>query len=409
MALQRKILFGQCSTVYSPAQLAYMHEYDWEPMFSLPLAAATNLATCESDCWGAGAGSGGAPQWYDNGFEFWVDLETWLVSYEGAPITRDTATSYYQSTYGTCMSYVESLPGFKGVYLETGFDNGITWLNTRSAAAGNYPIFNAITPQVYTPLASASVSCPTSPGMTNAQDLLWRADHVSEMCFEIWIPAETRECITIGNYLHANRPDMPFGLESGIIWMGGDYYYNGDVYAGSYGFGDGLSVNDRMNVATACVSAAKQQLTAGAFDNFVLLAEMDLSDLQVEWDFFNSLNLGEPATLSSTPLSQRGTPPYYRRASQCFKFGASARTWSPPPPDTFTNTGNEIIMLKSTASASHTVTVTGTHETENYTLALSQNTPAFLGPYPVATFGTTPTITYDNSNLYVSILKDMPV
>ena len=76
------------------------------------------------------------------------------------------------------------------------------------------------------------------------------------------------------------------------------------------------------------------------------------------------------------------------------------------PPDTFVNTGNEVIMLKNAGSGSttHTITVTGTSATENYTLAIQPDRATFLGPYPVATFGNTPTITYDNTNLYVAIL-----
>ena len=85
------------------------------------------------------------------------------------------------------------------------------------------------------------------------------------------------------------------------------------------------------------------------------------------------------------------------------------------PPDTFVNTGNEVIMLKNAGSGSttHTITVSGTTpngltKTQNYTLTLSPNQGTPIGPYPVDLFGFNPTITYDTTNLYVSIIKDTP-
>ena len=122
--------------------------------------------------------------------------------------------------------------------------------------------------------------------------------------------------------------------------------------------------------------------------------------------YHDALNLIRPFT--GTPikpvqqLEQKGHIPAYGGASVC--------TYPPTLVDTFTNTGNEIIMLKSwSGTSTHTITVSGTlpnglTKTQNYTLTLSplQGTP--LGPFPVDQFGFNPTITYDNNNLYVAIL-----
>ena len=103
-------------------------------------------------------------------------------------------------------------------------------------------------------------------------------------------------------------------------------------------------------------------------------------------------------------MTQKGHIPAYGGASICTYPATS------PLVDSFANTGNERIMLKNAGSGcrTHAVTVTGTSATENYTLAIQPDRATFLGPFPVATFGTLPTISYDNTNLYISIIKDAP-
>ena len=123
--------------------------------------------------------------------------------------------------------------------------------------------------------------------------------------------------------------------------------------------------------------------------------------------FFNdSLNLTYPQT--GTPikpvqqLNQKGHIPAYGGAAIC--------TYPPTLVDTFTNTGNEIIMLKSySGTTTHTITVTGTTlsgftTTKKYTLTLSPNQGTPIGPFPSDQFGPTPKIYYDNTNLYVAII-----
>ena len=120
------------------------------------------------------------------------------------------------------------------------------------------------------------------------------------------------------------------------------------------------------------------------------------------WD---SYNFTEPGTKGSQGMSQQGITPYYGTASYC--------THDPPLVDTFVNTGNEVIMLKNAGSGSttHTITVSGTTpngltKTQNYTLTLSPNQGTPIGPYPVDLFGFNPTITYDTTNVYVSIVGE---
>ena len=409
--LQRKVFFGQANTAYSSSDFAYFQENGWELMFSLSLAQTTNLPACVAS---AGAS---AAMLHDAGFDFWVDLEVALTSYDGSGLTRDTPISTYETNYGACMDYIEALPGFKGIYTEESFDNGIAWLNERSAAAGNYPIFQSIINYQYYPLSAGSVLCPSATTQTKAQSLLWRADHVNEMCFEVFIPPDMPLCINAGNYLYTNRPNMPFGIESALAWMGGNYY---DLTFADYvaQYNIVISPSDRMNVASALLYNAKTQLTKGAFDNLFVLPSTipwtSSSDLYHDLSFFTSLDCGTAGTTKGTlPLTQKGVTPVYLGASQCFEYGATAPVQTHPP-DTFANTGNELIMLKNAGSGSttHTITVSGTlpnglTKTQNYTLTLSPNQGTPIGPYPVDLFGFNPTITYDTTNLYILVYKKL--
>ena len=127
--------------------------------------------------------------------------------------------------------------------------------------------------------------------------------------------------------------------------------------------------------------------------------------LKTQWEWLMGMNLLNVGATQSpkaiTPLTQSGVIPAYVGASRCVY---------PHPVDTFTNTGNEIIMLKSwSGTTTHTITVSGTTPnglttTQSYTRTLSPNQGTPLGPFPVDQFGSNPTITYDNNNLYVAIL-----
>ena len=113
-------------------------------------------------------------------------------------------------------------------------------------------------------------------------------------------------------------------------------------------------------------------------------------------------------TYTGTPIkpvqqmNQKGHIPAYGGAAICTYPATS------PLVDTFTNTGNEIIMLKNAGSSCnvHAITVTGTSATQNYTIAIPPDRATFLGPYSTDEFGTLPTITYDNTNLYISIVGE---
>ena len=88
------------------------------------------------------------------------------------------------------------------------------------------------------------------------------------------------------------------------------------------------------------------------------------------------------------------------------------------PPDTFVNTGNEVIMLKNAGSGSttHTITVSGTTpngltKTQNYTLTLSPNqgTPIAMVNLPFDRMTTLPILVPLNFPLGTTAFTKSPV
>ena len=126
----------------------------------------------------------------------------------------------------------------------------------------------------------------------------------------------------------------------------------------------------------------------------------------IEWHDAQHLTYTGTPIKPVQQMNQTGHIPAYGGAAICTYPATN------PLVDTFANTGNEIIMLKSwSGSSSHTVTVSGTlpnglTKTQSYTRTLSPNQGTPLGPFPVDQFGSNPTITYDNTNLYVSIVGE---
>jgi len=128
--------------------------------------------------------------------------------------------------------------------------------------------------------------------------------------------------------------------------------------------------------------------------------EFQLDDIS----YWESMSFTSPASKGAFELQQYGYLPYYVGAGYCAYTGGQT--------DTFNNTGNELILLKNYVDncAVHEITVTSTDALthEDYTLTCLPNRGTFIGPYPVDEYGALPTIEYDNTNLYVSILKAEP-
>jgi len=116
---------------------------------------------------------------------------------------------------------------------------------------------------------------------------------------------------------------------------------------------------------------------------------------------YNAISLRKPVQ----DMQQTGISPVYRGVSVCGHV-------TPIAPDTFENTGNELLLLKNYVDncAAHEITVTSTDTLthKDYTLTCLPERGTIIGPYPLDDYGVFPTIEYDNTILYVSVLKDTP-
>ena len=368
--------------------------------------------------------------YFDGYFELCVenDLPVQLIindlSYTG---NRSTPTGTYETNFGAAISHAESKWGPSGTngqvleqyWYEGGYDNFATWLRGKTALKIACAIFyecwvnaGGVGPQSYIGNGSE----------TKESALTRRVGLSNEICLELWcvwdaVYWDLRGC---AKYVRDNFPSKTLSINtlptaSPAGGCNDDTGYWTIEY--SQTAAQRIANNDPLPSYQESINRFHQAMRdvinyVGPIDSIQAQPQpWDNSGVyqtglnywpwnKTQLEMFDALPLTSPSKLVYT-MSQQGISPYYLGAGWC---GVT-----PTLTDTFANTGNEIIMLKSTSSSSHTITVTGTHETENYTITISPTTPTFLGPYPIAEFGALPTITYDNSNLYVSIVKDIPV
>ena len=132
--------------------------------------------------------------------------------------------------------------------------------------------------------------------------------------------------------------------------------------------------------------------------------------IKSQLEYQDNANLTGSGTKPLTEMSQTGVVIPYLYVSQCV-HNFPDHVLSVAPLDSFANTGNELILLKDYSTAStHDITVTSTDTLthKDYTLTCLPDRGTIIGPYPLNDYGALPTIEYDNTNLYVSILQDEP-
>ena len=367
----------------------------------------------------------------DYGIPVWIDFETCFENAYGnfteSPNTQaftdttETTTSYgypigtplpsWETMFGAAVDEYNTLD-IEGFNAEGGFDNGLIWITTKEHAVGKKFLWYCVGGSEL-----AGYSNPTPPAINTpwpltgpynwytSHDLGWWVSHIDELvweCYCVNVLGYTNPAVTWVNE-NCSIPQgvvTAFGVPPDTTTWWSEYLYgNGNAYP----YNPTLPLVQQRIQAARSLNAIKEVI--GHFDVVEILASdptVANNTIQEQGEFIMNLNLAALGTQPVSAMQQTGFTPNYNGASTCDHINSC-------PPDTFVNTGNEIIMLKSTSSSSHTITVTGTSATENYTITISPTTPTFLGPYPIAEFGALPTITYDNSNLYVSIVKDIPV
>ena len=431
--------------VWSEDILAWISEGQHEPVFmpSAPQLVGWNPVTQEPDVSYREASRKPLEALVDLGIDCMADITLCTVNGPYQSFNHDTpqaymaqyntATAGYETLFGACLDYYEELGShFKGYTFEHMWDNGLTWLKTDHASKTTcldlIPEDLSIIPTV------GDLNTPPNYIYTGQNSIWWRVQQVNEIAPQFFtvnamapINPTVLPLAPVINYVRQTMPSMPIGVVAGYETVPGGQ-------GGGYWIAPGGLLNSSTTEEQKVLLAASVQelkLIAGKFDfvmpymggpsyydpvygdwNYAynIPGTDSLTDIT---DFYTSLNLTSNDARQFHPtqlMSQRGFSPTYVGAV----MGGPNCVYVPglSMEDTFTNTGNEIIMLKSwSGTTSHTITVSGTTrngltKTQSYTRTLSplQGTP--LGPFPPNQFGSNITITYDNTNLYVAIVGE---
>ena len=300
----------------------------------------------------------------------------------------DTPKIEYHYRFDTCFDLLDATD-IEGYQWECGFDHGIEWLR------------ESTTKQLQQHIGYGSIDNPAwSSYLFNYNTIDWRISQCDRILTLPHAIRDIPDTILIGNYVH-DHTTKP--------WDVGAYYLNQILSAGVWYWG-ASALDEQILLLSRYLNQVKSD--TGPFDGVeTYLVNTPPGSLYYDTrltvhnmiDFLESLNLDASGTKKVWGNNSSGLTPSYSGASLC---------GHPPLPDTFANTGNEIILLKeyTTACAVHEITVTSTdtltHEDNTITCLPDRGT--IIGPYPLDEFGALPTISYDNTNLYVSILKVEP-
>lgn len=423
-----------------PGVMEYLGEHNYEAVLSI-LLDPTNVATSMVRL----------DQLEDAGIPVYLDLEgplndTVAPLNDGTGETVDvgvTSTepeSTYETLYCDAMDTLETASSnMKGYAYEGVAQNGASWLRGRTSR----DILALWWPTMYYRWEGESPSTYATGAFIDYKgswvwgdldhDIDWRLSQVDEVIFEFYAMDEIENAWRIGQYVRA--AGKPFGIlclqsTCGHLVPGNgpdsyavrsttnmmmDHLYNGYDAAcpPPQSWLSEEAITTRIGWG---LHKIKEQI--GYFDTFVVdwmqgdcppSGSGDHLPYRQTWiarcEFLESLSLLDNATKGSITMPLIDYIPYYMGASPYCKQPMSLS-------DTFVNTGNELILIKNGADncAAHEITVTSTDTLthEDYTLTCLPDRGTFIGPYPLDEYGALPTIEYDNTNLYVSILKDVP-
>jgi hypothetical protein len=377
-----KIWFSNLGMPMTPDILEYCAENEWDVCLSITTG---NLIDDAADI-----------------------IENWIDLFEGEGISTWVACQFadinmsvddYDALYGAGLD-VFNASATKGYGFEGGYKNGITWIKANtSKQLVHWWMANYYLPDI------GGETWETWWGDEGTyHDIYgtfdWRIDQFDLILQEMYWQQDILQCIELGGYIHENHPDTPYGVISclnatpgGEIWWGETIHDTDPTHLRTF-------AGQQLLAHHACYTV---QAATGNFDIFGCMCgtpdayNPSYIDSLTWWDGCKGL-WGVPLD-----MCQYGLIPHYVGASYCGHDDT-------PIPDTFVNTGSELLLLKNygTGCTVHDITITGTDETIDYTLAVSPDRGTPIGPFPLEQFGALPTITYDNTNLYISILKDVP-
>jgi len=389
-----RIFSGAIGLFYVGETIQYMAEND----ITYVCSVGNNVVEGDMDDWIAGM-----QPFADAGVKVRLDLEVPFSYYDGELISSSLTTDNYDSIYGDSIRLLEKEGSwFDGYDYESGYDAAAEWLRGRTNRTITDYLFTYWAQPGWDPALNNTYPAPDPADVTptppawfafpECSDLNTRLEWVDEVLLQVFWLTEASYAIRAGEWIQANSPDIPLGIISvinpdAICW--GYYYYGGAQ----------LSAAEQQQRATTEILKIKNAL--GPLIMQMMIADPIGSGMPIidQAKFWQSLHYDSKNVYD---MSQLGIQPRYSGASACTHEMVK-------PPDTFANTGKELILLKDNGTAStHDIVVTSsldplTHK--HYSLPLSQDRGTFIGPYPLDTYGALPTIEYDNTNLYISILK----
>jgi len=386
MTATQKRLFSQVPMWPTEDDIIYFVEHDWgiEPS-AYWLQDVANTESIIYYC----------QTFFDNDIPVVAQID---ASFSYPPeFDMNTTEEDFDYAWGDCLDLILAEPKITGISFEAGYDHSVVWLKS---ATGSLPLHQKL---VWTPYE------PHYP-LTNPLEytLQERLSWVDSVCYELEATAGLYgpdNAIIYADFLNTYLPDMPFGFVTYWSWAEIQYgWWTEELYTGEW-----VDVPTQKRRFAYYASYLKANITQ-PFDLIGSMTDLSSGNARGYREYMMFLDgmdiLGwdavKPAYIADD-MKQTGVSPYYTIASE---------DYSPLPPDTFVNTGNEIVMLKESTSTPtvHEITVSGV-DTEDapqhidYTLTLSPDHATFLDNYPLEMFGSAPTITYDNTNINVAILK----
>ena len=323
------------------------------------------------------------------------------------PRQRETTAEEYEEYYGANMDLLEAT-ALDGYGYEWGFDNAAEWLRNK-------------TPNKHLTYYWISDATGVDPAYETyyhlfdpPHDVDWRLNLVDSVVEECYYTPRAEWMVNIFNYLKEFYPDKQYGVCTTInldddppiiadeyghgnhstFWQETDYgYFYPNIIPP-------LTEAEGNQTARKYLLQAKEATGGAEFTECRLYLRNRTDAWRRLAGWYETLPIFDAGTKGHERMTQTGITPRY--------FGAAAYCKYPILPDTFVNTGNEIILLKDYDTAStHDITVTSTDTPTHvdYNLALSPDRGTLIGPYPLDDYGALPTITYDSTNLYVSVLK----
>ena len=333
-----------------------------------------------------------------------MDIEGWGPKYGVPNATWDAAD--FETNVGPFIDYWEDDDRVCGYAIELPNLVGMQWLRSRTdkvlaeLCISDWVIDNAGLQTDYGYYCSAS-------------DFYTLTGLFDESILEYYIPGQANAMLRHMDYVHTNFPANKIGSLDATqpVWpnclmnfWGDNFVLTDPAELISWGEQDSIARYWLALLIEKCKSLYGRRFDILVMDN---TGAPDMLNPTIRGDSLRQCfawheNMRIVDGLPSQPTSSQGVTPYYIGASVCTHETTK-------PPDTFTNTGNEIILIKDGGVAStHDITVTSSLDpliNSPYTLALSPDRGTFIGPYSLDEYGALPTITYDNTNLYVSVLK----